>query len=347
MIVLSVLARADQERTFSSQGIVLSPEGLQTVDGRQINIGANGVLLDPNGNPLTDENGNILTLNDFRNDNDNAPRARRTGGGGGGGGGASRGAAGGGGAGAVLGGVAQIIAATSPMVTAGIQASADKAMAGIQADAQIKQTAEVAGATIFNSQIQKDIAINDAKTAQAINTQNNDGVTERLGMQLKELSDVRKENFDLSREKLYMDDQYNKQLLALKWQEATAAYEYQKMALKAALVQSGFSSGFIQKDSSKPLSVAAGPSFGGTLGATLGTLSPRSTPIGRLLASLQKNPAPKVDANLIRGSFPGALVKPRVIHVDTVAVGQTPYVDSFESTLRSQKTSGHSGHSPN
>ena len=113
-----------------------------------------------------------------------------------------------GGAGAVLQGVAANIAAVSPIVTAGIQAQAEKAIAGINAEATVAMTRIASDTSKFLSTNQKEVALAQTFAAQNINTINQNGVTERLKMQLNELRDSREQQFELEREKLDMEREH-------------------------------------------------------------------------------------------------------------------------------------------
>ena len=198
-----------------------------------------------------------------------------------------------GGAGAVLQGVAANIAAVSPIVTAGIQAQAEKAIAGINAEATVAMTRIASDTSKFLSTNQKEVALAQTFAAQNINTINQNGVTERLKMQLNELRDSREQQFELEREKLDMERELNAARIDLAKKQADANLKLAEKTLDAQLVQAGLSTGFKRKNSGARLT-SSGTLLGDDLSAGSSSVSGemalgvRSASSGRLLASLDK-----------------------------------------------------------
>jgi len=139
----------------------------------------------------------------------------------------------------ILMGTAQVIAAISPMVVAGIQAGADTTIAGINAGAQITMTKMSADTSKALAQNQKDIAMQQARVAQAMNRENNHSTTQRLNMQLVELRDARLENLQLTKERRALEKSYNDERIELAKKQADDNLKLAKATLSAQLTQAG------------------------------------------------------------------------------------------------------------
>jgi len=154
-----------------------------------------------------------------------------------------------------LNGAAAIAGAISPIVTAGIQASADKAIAGINAETSLAVTAINSETTKYLAAANAEVALAQAQTSQAINKINNDGQTERLGMQLAEVRAAREDAMAAEREKRWIEMYYNEQRIQLAKEQADANYKLAQATLQAQLVQQGLVSGVSRIDSSAGLTV--------------------------------------------------------------------------------------------
>lgn len=159
-------------------------------------------------------------------------------GGGGGGGGGGEAAA------QALFGVAAIISAIAPMVVAGIQASADKAIAKTNAQAQIKMTEITSSTSKFLSNQQKEIALTQTAASQQIAAENNARVTQRLELQLAELRAAREDQAKREREKIAIEQDLNKQRIELANKQADDNLLLAKQTLNKQLTQAGLSTGF-------------------------------------------------------------------------------------------------------
>jgi hypothetical protein len=141
-------------------------------------------------------------------------------------------------------GVAAIIAAIAPMVVASIQAKADVKIAEINAATQIKLTNITADTSKYLADQQKDIALTQSNIAQQISTKNNESVTQRLQMQLNELSAARTDAEKAEEEKRQLDYQYNQERIQLAQKQASDNLALAKQTLNAQLTQAGLSQGF-------------------------------------------------------------------------------------------------------
>jgi hypothetical protein len=204
---------------------------------------------------------------------------------------------GGGGAGAVLEGIAANIAAASPIAVAGIQASADRTIAGVNAATSVATTRIVADTSKYLADRQEDIAIKQAQTSEDINLINQQGQMRRLEDQLSELRAARLDALQAEREKLAYQKQLNDQEIALKWKQERDNVALARETRLAEETKQGFSSGFVNFNSGKRLSVSnvmSGKSFPGSRVAMGGVGIPaRNSPNGgstlsRLMASIQK-----------------------------------------------------------
>lgn len=202
---------------------------------------------------------------------------------------------------------AGIISSISGPVIAGIQASADKSIAATNAAATLATTQIQSDTAKYLAETQAEVALYQAETAKEINLINNNGQTERLGMQLAELRAAREDAMASEREKRRIEYEYNQQRIALAWKQADDNYKLAQATLKAQLTQAGLISGFKTQDSSSGLTVTktlggqrVGPTAPvftsggnavvarGSNGNLLfsGALAPRSETSMRLLASI-------------------------------------------------------------
>ena len=157
--------------------------------------------------------------------------------GGGGGGGGEQAAA-------ILTGIAAIISAVAPMVVAGIQAEADKAIAETNAKAQIELTNITADTSKFLSNQQKEIALTQTAVSQQISQQNNNAVTGRLELQLAELRTAREDAAARERERRQVEKELNDERIALAQKQADDNLLLAQKTLNAQLTQAGLSGGF-------------------------------------------------------------------------------------------------------
>jgi len=147
-------------------------------------------------------------------------------------------------AGAILMGLAAIMAAVAPMVVASIQANADKDIAKTNANAQIKMTEITAETQKQANEIAQNVALTQSATAQGVAAMNNQGVTDRLQMQLAELSSARNDARQAEEERRRLDQEYNAQRLALAEKQSQQNLDLAKETLAAQLSEAGLRSGF-------------------------------------------------------------------------------------------------------
>jgi len=208
---------------------------------------------------------------------------------------------------AILSGIAQIIAAISPMVVAGIQADADKTIAKINADAQITMTKMSADVSKELAKNQKDIALEQANVAKQINQENNDSTTQRLNMQLAELRSAREENLQLTRERRDLEKQYNDERIELAKKQADDQLKLAKATLSAQLTQAGLSTGFANsRNSTTRLDVGTLTpnvrSNSGSLGTSAAGSNPSLATATGVMAASKGETAGRLLANLKPGS---------------------------------------------
>jgi trimeric autotransporter adhesin len=180
------------------------------------------------------------------------------------GGGGAGGGGGGGGSGTdaatMLFGVAAIMSAVSPMITASMQANADKEMARTQAEAQKYMTDR----TVQNSERLANISAQTSLQTASMQAQaaaaNNQGVTERLSMQLASLEKAREDAAAQERERLALEQQYNERRIALAEKQAEQNVQLARATISAQLTQAGLSQGVESTNSGDALS------SGGALG---------------------------------------------------------------------------------
>lgn len=176
-------------------------------------------------------------------------RAHAAGGGGGGGGGCQdcQGAEGGGGGGnaaEILFGLAAIMSAAAPMVAAAIQADADKSIAKTNAETQIKLTEMTSQTSLALADQQAQIAMAQTQAAQDINAKNNQAVTDRLSLQLAQLSAARDAQIQQDEERFEYEQELNKERIALAQQQSDQNVQLAQQTLNAQLTQAGLTSGF-------------------------------------------------------------------------------------------------------
>lgn len=181
-------------------------------------------------------------------------------------------------AGEILGGIAQIAGAVSSIVTPGIQAAGEAAVAGIQAGAAVAMTRIAADTTMYISAQNAGVALAQTAAAERINAYNQSSTTNRLGAQLQALREARQSQMELEKIRLDNEKEVNNMRIALAWQQQEANFKLAQMALKTQLVQAGLSTGFITKNSS--LTTNRTLLGGNTVAAALP---------GRLLASIGGN----------------------------------------------------------
>lgn len=146
--------------------------------------------------------------------------------------------------GGVLGGVAKIIEAASPIGEAAARATADKQIAQINADASVAITQIGANTSLYLADVQASVALYQSMTAQLINKYNQDGVTDRLVLQLNELRAARQDAYQAEREKLALQRQFQNQQIALAYKQAADSLALAREQMKLQLTQAGLSQGF-------------------------------------------------------------------------------------------------------
>lgn len=168
-----------------------------------------------------------------------------------------------GGIGGVLQGGAAIASAISPIVTAGIQASANQAIAGVNAATSVATTRIASDTAKYLSTNQRDVALAQTQAAVNMNSLNQAAVTDRLGMQLAELRDAREQQFALDREKLMIEKELNQARIDLAYKQAEANKRLAEVTLQAELIKNGLSTGFKRRDSGSSLAVTSNLLGGG------------------------------------------------------------------------------------
>ncbi len=144
----------------------------------------------------------------------------------------------------ILMGVAAIIAAIAPMVVAGIQAEAEKDIARTQAMAQIEMTNISANTSKFISDQNTKVTLEQTATAERINRLNQDGVSQRLDMQLAELRSAREDAAQREKDRLAEEKRLNEERIALAKKQADDNLKLARQSLNAQLTQAGLTSGF-------------------------------------------------------------------------------------------------------
>ena len=139
-------------------------------------------------------------------------------------------------------GTAAILGAASPMVMSGIQAAADRDIARINAQTSIATTQIGSNTAMYLAQLQAQTAFSQIQATASINALNQYGVTDRLSMQLNELSSARRDNLLMEREKLGMEWALNQQRMGLAYKQADDNALLGRLTLNAQLVQSGLGS---------------------------------------------------------------------------------------------------------
>jgi hypothetical protein len=195
---------------------------------------------------------------------------------------------------AVLMGIAGIIAAITPMVVASTQAKADQNIAKINAETQKYMTDRTAQNSERLAALQQQTALSQAQTAANVATQNNQGVTQRLQMQLAELRAAKEDAMQAEERRLAYEKSYNDQRLQLVKDQAAENLRLAKATLNAQLTQAGLSQGTVSAGSLGVASSGLGSTINtaaintGVNSGVLGTsTSPRATTsgIGGLISS--------------------------------------------------------------
>ena len=149
----------------------------------------------------------------------------------------------GGQAAAILLGLAGIIGAAVPAVSAAIQASADVQIAQIQTAGQETMTAMAANTSQVLAATQANVAAYESGITQQMNAFNQNQQSSRLGMQLAELRDARYQNLGLQEQNLQTQFYYNQQKIGLTQQQVLNSISLGKETLNAQMAQAGLSSG--------------------------------------------------------------------------------------------------------
>jgi hypothetical protein len=173
------------------------------------------------------------------------------------------------------------------MVGATIQANADKAIAAQQASAQMYITDRTVQNSQALAQISQQTALSTADRQMQIAAQNNQGVTERLQMQLASLERARQDSIALEQQRMALESDYNNRRIALAEQQAEQNLSLAQMSVNGAISQAGMVPGMANLSSATggALSVTpSGPSFqtsGTTIGGSnLGGAGVDQTPAG-------------------------------------------------------------------
>lgn len=212
---------------------------------------------------------------------------------------------GGGKAAEFLFGLAAIMAAAAPMVAAAIQADADKTIAKTNADAQITMTKISADTSRKLADQQKEIALQQAQTAQDISEKNQSAVTERLAFQLNELRSARQEASQVEEKKRQYQQELDQQRIQLAQQQADATQKLAATQLRAQLTAAGLSQGFTRSTDSSAggsLNVSRGSGVAST--ATASAASAGTTRLAQAVGGSGLGLAPRVQTPAAMGVAP-------------------------------------------
>lgn len=232
-----------------------------------------------------------LLIHSARAEGDNCPDCKKGGAGGGPGGG-------GGDAATVLFGLAAMMGAIAPMVTAGMQANADKEIAQQQASAQMYITDRTVQNSERLAQIQQQTALQTAQLQSQVAAQNNQGVSDRLQLQLASLEKARQDSQAMELQRMQMEQEYNNRRIELAQAQAQQNLALAQQTIGSQLTQAGLSQGMAPSMGGTGLSVtptastlastlaSASTASDGGIGSGLGFTSEASTGGQRLLASL-------------------------------------------------------------
>lgn len=144
---------------------------------------------------------------------------------------------------AILLGLAALFASISAIAIAGIQADADQNIAQTQADAQKYMTDRTAQNSERLAKMQQDTALQQAQITAQVAQQNNQGVTQRLNMQLAELRSAREEAAQAETQRLALEKEYNDRRIALAEKQADQQLQLAQANFNAQLTQAGLATG--------------------------------------------------------------------------------------------------------
>lgn len=151
-----------------------------------------------------------------------------------------------------------MVAAIIPAVVAAQQASADKDIARVQADAQKYMTDSTNANSQRLAEMQQQTAIQTAQMQQTVAQQNNASVTQRLEMQLASLESARNQAAQAEQQRLALENSYNQQRIALAQKQSDQNIALARSSLSAQLTQAGLSQGTVSSAASGGLSVTPG-----------------------------------------------------------------------------------------
>jgi len=186
-------------------------------------------------------------------------------------------------------GIAANISAAAPIAVAGIQAGTDRAIAGINARAAVQMSLIESAATEYIADDQAQVAIYQALTAQRINNINQQGVTDRLAMQLESLREARHDAEQAEREKMMIEYQYNEQRIRLAKYEADQQAALARMQFGLQMTMAGMSGPFGYGNSSRLTISNAIPA---SLRSTTPSHSPPGSSPDNSRASIAQTPDP-------------------------------------------------------
>lgn len=144
----------------------------------------------------------------------------------------------------ILMGIAGIISAMAPEKIAKIQSQSEIMQAMIQSNAQIQMTQISAETSKYVSNQATRVTLEQTKAAERINTLNQDGVTQRLDMQLAELRSAREDSATREKERLAEEKRLNDERMQLAQKQADDNVKLARQSLNAQLTQAGLQTGF-------------------------------------------------------------------------------------------------------
>ncbi len=211
----------------------------------------------------------------------------------------------------IMFGLAANVAATTPMVMAGIQSSADREIARINSQTSIATSQINAGTAQFMATLQAQTSMSQIAATLGINSMNQSAATDRLMSQLRELSSTRRDNLQLEREKMGIEWSLNQQRFSLAQRQADDNTALARLALSAQLVQAGLAPGLALASSATQVAVtrvlASRPGKTSQAALTLNSLNRRAGEI-RLVPVDAKGSSPAMRLAISPKPFKGRSV---------------------------------------
>ncbi|MBY0371996.1 hypothetical protein K2X33_15025, partial [bacterium] len=171
----------------------------------------------------------------------------------------------------VLLGMAALFATISGIAIAAIQAGADKDIAQTNANAQMYMTDRTAQNSERLAQMQSQTALQQSQMSSQVAAANNQGVTDRLNMQLAELRNARQEAASAEQQRMALEQQYNDRRIALAEKQADQTMQIAQATLNAQLTQAGLATGTSVSSSGLATTSSTGSASTGSAITNFGT----------------------------------------------------------------------------